>query len=231
MKFEFPMMTRTINRVFGKSGKYLGQKSESKALKYSKYVEARNKLSQPDFTIFIEDQQIDHIYVGMADVSDPDTKDEYKGYDPKLNPTKHIMHHILQPRNKIYTQWAHFDGRQAKRLEYEQHLCIYQGREQFRLVSPIHRKNIYVNVFDGYHNNSTPVDFFNVDYKKYPLVYQFNFIEVTLNGGDCIYIPAYYYVQSKTLGTGLHSETIMISEQYESHSKFIDLFMEALENE
>ena len=52
-------MTRTISRVFGKSGKYLGQKSESKAMKYSKYTDTRNKLSQPDFTIFIENQQID----------------------------------------------------------------------------------------------------------------------------------------------------------------------------
>ncbi len=46
-----------------------------------------------------------------------------------------------------------------------------------------------------------------------------------------MYIPAYYYVQSKTLGTGLHAETIMIAEQYGSHSKFVDVMMEALESE
>lgn len=104
------------------------------------------------------------------------------------------MHHILQPTSKLYTQWRHFEGRKATRLEYEQHLCVYQGTETFRLVSPIYRKNLYVNVYHEEHNNTTPIDFFNVDYKSYPLAGQFNFLEVTLKAGDCMYVPAYYYV-------------------------------------
>lgn len=71
---------------------------------------------------------------------------------------------------------------------------MYHGKEQFKLVNPIYRKNIYANVFDGWHNNMTPVNFFDVDLKKYPLVAQFNFIDVTLNAGDCMYIPAYYFM-------------------------------------
>lgn len=61
---------------------------------------------------------------------------------------------------------------------------------------------------------------------------QINYIETTLKAGDCMYVPAYYYVQSQTIGVpGLYGETIMITEQYESHSKFIDVMMDAIEEE
>lgn len=92
-----------------------------------------------------------------------------------------------------------------------------------------------MNVYDDERNGTTPVDFFNVDLKRYPLVAQFNWIEAVLEAGDCLYVPAYYYVQTKTLsdqlGHGDHLETIMIWEQYESHSKLVDVMMEALESE
>lgn len=45
-----------------------------------------------------------------------------------------------------------------------------------------------------------------------------------------MYIPAYYYMQSKTVGTGIEDETIMIAEQFLSHSIFVDVIMNALEN-
>jgi len=46
-----------------------------------------------------------------------------------------------------------------------------------------------------------------------------------------MYVPAYFYVQSETKGAGAEGETIMIAEQYQSHSKFVDVLMEALEDE
>lgn len=60
---------------------------------------------------------------------------------------------------------------------------------------------------------------------------QFDFLEVTLSAGDCMYVPAYYYVQSRTVGKGLDDETIMLAEQYESHSKFFDVVLDGLETE
>lgn len=41
-----------------------------------------------------------------------------------------------------------------------------------------------------------------------------------------MYVPAYFYVQSKSLGL----ETIMMAEQYESHSKYIDLIFKGLDS-
>jgi hypothetical protein len=42
------------------------------------------------------------------------------------------------------------------------------------------------------------LDFFNIDYQLYPFAKQVKFIEAILEAGDCIYVPAYYYIQSQT---------------------------------
>ena len=130
--------------------------------------------------------------------------------------------------NRLYTQWPAFSDRKAKKLEYEQHICILKGKEEFVMVSPIFRKNIYVNVVDFLPQGETPIDFFNPDYENFPLTKQVIFLNATLKAGDCMYVPAYYYLQSRTL-TEDQGETIMIVDQYESHSQFVDLFMDGLE--
>jgi hypothetical protein len=43
-------------------------------------------------------------------------------------------------------------------------------------------------------------------------------LEVTLEEGDCMYVPAFYYIQSKTLASSKFGEerpeTIMLINQY-----------------
>lgn len=46
----------------------------------------------------------------------------------------------------------------------------------------------------------TPVDFFDPNYKLYPFAKDVNFLHAKLKAGDCIYVPAYFYIQSRTLG-------------------------------
>ena len=72
------------------------------------------------------------------------------------------------------------------------------GQEEFKMVSPIFRQNLYVGVFDKYKNHETPINFFDVDEKRYPHTKDINFVNATLNAGDCLYVPAYYYIQSRT---------------------------------
>ena len=98
------------------------------------------------------------------------------------------------------------------------------------MVSPIYKKNIYVGVFESFWPDDSPVDFFRVNHDKYPLAKTVNFLDTTLEAGDCLYVPAYFYVQSKTVGEGIHDESILLIEQYESHSKMIDLYMKGLDD-
>lgn len=46
----------------------------------------------------------------------------------------------------------------------------------------------------------SPLDFFNLDHWNFGDSKSVNFLEAYLETGDCIYIPAYYYYQSKTNG-------------------------------
>jgi len=77
---------------------------------------------------------------------------------------------------------------------YEQYICVLKGMEQFRLVSPIYRQNLYIGKFDQLKQYDTPIDFFNPNYSRYPFAKKVNFIEATLNAGDCLYVPAFYYI-------------------------------------
>lgn len=92
-------------------------------------------------------------------------------------------------------------------------------------------------MFDEHHHEETPIDFFDPRPDKYPLVKQINWGKATLFPGDCMYVPAYFYVQSRTVGSKvalkrpMDEETIMIVEQFESHSKFIDLIMRGLDQD
>ena len=62
-------------------------------------------------------------------------------------------------------------------------------------------------------------------HQKFRLSLNANILDAKLDEGDCIYIPAYYYVQSKTNS----DESILLSQEFEPHSQFVDLIFEAVE--
>jgi hypothetical protein len=61
-------------------------------------------------------------------------------------------------------------------------------------VSPIYRQNIYVGLFDNLKPDETPVDFFDPDFENFPFAKKVKFVEAILDTGDCMYVPAYYYL-------------------------------------
>ena len=99
-------------------------------------------------------------------------------------------------------------------------------------MSPIFRKDIYVGVFGHLPKYDSPLDFFDPDYNRFPQAMKNIFIPAVLEAGDCIYVPAYYYVQSRTLPVnGRSSDTIMITQEYAPHSRFVDLMLDAAEQD
>ena len=85
--------------------------------------------------------------------------------------------------------------------------------------------------------NESPIDFFDEGLKDYPSTKMVNFLEATLSPGDCMYVPAYYYVQSKTLGddnymSDVHGEgqSLIITHQYESHSEMVEMVFEGIDS-
>lgn len=111
-----------------------------------------------------------------------------------------LLSKILRPISTLYTESSDYDATRSRKLNHEQQICVFNGREKFRMVSPIFRKNIYVGEFEALQQDESPVDFFNPDYTRFPFTKHVTFIETILSNGDCMYVPAYYYVQSRTLG-------------------------------
>ena len=137
---------------------------------------------------------------------------------------------MLRQKNKLLTIWTDFTRRPTK-IESEQYICVVKGQERYILVSPIFRKQIYVGVFEKFGPNVSPLDFFNVTYERYPYAKQVKFIDVTLSAGDCMYVPAYYYVQSKTTYAGDNQESIIITQEYLSHSRVVEMILDGLEGD
>jgi hypothetical protein len=71
---------------------------------------------------------------------------------------------------------------------------VLKGQEEFALVSPIFRQNIYVGALEELDPSETPIDFFSPDFKVYPFAKEVKFLYVKLKAGDCVYVPAYYYI-------------------------------------
>ena len=106
---------------------------------------------------------------------------------------KSMLNTFLRPVNVKYTQWTNFQRRPV-RIEHEQHICVMEGTEKISLVSPIFRDNLYVGEVPGLGKDDTPLNFFDLNREKYPLLTQINFLDAILEAGDCVYVPAYFYV-------------------------------------
>ena len=84
---------------------------------------------------------------------------------------------------------------------------------------------------DGLAANQTPIDFFDEKHLNFGMTRNVNFLVITLEPGDCLYVPAYFYVQSKTLGAEKNlGDTLMVTHKYESHSRMVDMVFDGIEN-
>jgi hypothetical protein len=67
---------------------------------------------------------------------------------------------VIRPRFTGLTVWPTFSGRRPEVRDRERYFCVVRGREEFRLVSPVYKQNIYSGVLENLSPNESPVDFF-----------------------------------------------------------------------
>ncbi len=73
-------------------------------------------------------------------------------------------------------------------------MCVISGIEEFRLVSPVYKQNIYSGVLEELRPTETPLDFFsNVNETQFPLFKEAKVLSHVLAPGDCLFIPAFYW--------------------------------------
>jgi hypothetical protein len=67
---------------------------------------------------------------------------------------------ILRLRKSGLTIWPMTPRRKAVQSDRERYACVVQGKEEFRLVSPVFKQNIYSGVIEELNPTETPLDFF-----------------------------------------------------------------------
>ena len=118
--------------------------------------------------------------------------------------------------------------------EYESLYCVLEGTEQFRVVSPIFRDNLYVGHFENWPPHEATFSFFGERKDSLYLASNAKYLDATLEKGDCLYVPAYFYVETKTLSKGNGIEglgvSIIVNHQYASHSQLVDMVMDGIQD-
>jgi hypothetical protein len=106
------------------------------------------------------------------------------------------LHKFLRLQKTTLSIWPPIEHK-PKQVQGETFMCLLDGQESFRLVSSVFKQNLYSGVYDDLPPTEIPedIDLFAVNEAKYPLLKQVetHILKATLNGGDCIYIPAYYW--------------------------------------
>lgn len=99
----------------------------------------------------------------------------------------------------------------------EQFMCLVDGKMDIMLVPHVFRQEVYsgkeemsVSPFSEYQSDiskfkkhtgtfessdSSPVNFFSPNLKKFPHFKNVDKVEVKMDAGDCVFIPAYHYYQ------------------------------------
>ena len=118
--------------------------------------------------------------------------------------------------------------------EYESLYCVMEGVEQFRIVSPIFRDNMFVGHFENWPPHEATYSLFNDRRNELVIAKGLKAFDAYLRAGDCLYVPAYFYAESKTLtkanGEDGRGMSIIINHQYNSHSKLVDMVMDGIQD-
>lgn len=120
-------------------------------------------------------------------------------------------------------------GRKPEVKDRERYYCVVKGKEEYRLVSPVYKQNIYSGVLEQLSPNESPLDFFDMTLNatQYPLFQEAKVLSVVLSAGQCLFIPTFYWVQSQTLTGDAH--TVSVQFEYESHSELLNLLFQAID--
>ena len=82
-----------------------------------------------------------------------------------------LLQQFLSFQGASFTLWHSFK-RVPRFVNNERFICVLSGQEEFRLVSPVFRQNLYAGVYDDLHPTALPEDLelFSIDATKYPLM-------------------------------------------------------------
>lgn len=128
-------------------------------------------------------------------------------------------------------------------------MCAIDGEIQLAMVPHVYRQEMMPTATTSYYHenlnyemevgldvNESPINLFKPDFKKFPSAYFIDHCYMeTLEVGDCMYIPAYYFYQVSGISeaspkTGNYkASALLTAHHYKPHSKLLIAFYDAIE--
>lgn len=85
-------------------------------------------------------------------------------------------------------------------------------------------------MYDDIHPEDIPndIDLFNIDSEKHPMLATANeyILNTTLEKGDCLYVPALFWMQSESLS----EHTMIHTQRFGAISRLVDLLFAAIDH-
>lgn len=98
-------------------------------------------------------------------------------------------------------------------------LCMVKGETEILMIPAIERKLVYPYKREYGPSNYSPISFFNPDFGRFPLFKKANRVHVTINEGDCIYIPALWWRSHQSQ----HGKSFAyLTMKFENPSRYVD---------
>lgn len=135
-----------------------------------------------------------------------------------------FMTSILKSKSTAVSVWfKDFERRPKYNGNREKYICLLSGEEQFRIVGPAYKQNLYAGgkEYGQLAPDEIPLDLF--DYTKngyrnkeeFPLADDVHIMETdVLKGGSCIFIPAFNYYQSRSRDKGVGRAAYLKGQAY-----------------
>tara|TARA_B110001469_G_C9647163_1_gene327723 strand:+ start:4827 stop:5453 length:627 start_codon:yes stop_codon:yes gene_type:complete len=112
----------------------------------------------------------------------------------------------ISTKNEVHTYPMNYTSIITKQMTYRRLFYIFDGVIRFLIFSSTQEKYLYTK------NNKSPINLWNQDLVKYPLINKAKYIEVICRPNTMIYIPYkfYYTIVCDTDATfiDLHSESV-----------------------
>lgn len=186
---------------------YLGSFEESKS--YLVDIEEGKKenrslgFQQPSFKKFLEMYQKEDVYF-VSGVPEFLRKDIpiYDSINCPYILDKLLIDLVMWFSSGGTTSVWHNDG-------YENINCLIKGEKTLIMANKSDLANVYLDIPNGAYSS---IDVDNVDDEKYPLLKHVQFYNVSMEAGDCLYIPTrwFHYVNS-------YNRNIAINKWWHSH--------------
>ena len=143
--------------------------------------------------------------------------------------TKHIHSPLFNTLNYIglyYTEGNNMINIGGHQEPTENFICVLKGEFNIILIPSVQRKYIYPFLPKNGPVYYSQVNFYNPNYKKYPLFSKTNKISMIMTEGDCLYVPSYWY---RSILTKQNEVFKYITMKFEPSSRYVNEIIKGID--